>query len=90
MIDIDCTIGAIFLGPQYNLKGGYLFDILMKVKCLRRSHWNLANMTEDVIERYGNFNTKDSPEELIFGDFNNQSIPSTNSDFINNYDDDGT
>ena len=34
-------------------------------------------MTEDVIERYDTFNTKGCPEDLIFGDFNDQPIPST-------------
>ena len=47
-------------------------------------------MTEDVIERYDTFNTKVFPEDLIFGDFNDQPIPSTYSDLTNNYDDDGT
>ena len=47
-------------------------------------------MNEGVIERYDNFNTKGCPEDLIFGDFNNQPIPSTYSYFINYYDDDGT
>ena len=27
--DINRTVSAIFLGPQYNLQGGYLFDILL-------------------------------------------------------------
>ena len=47
-------------------------------------------MTEDVIERYNTFNTKGCPEDLIFGDFNYQPIPSTYSDLTNYYDDDGT
>ena len=47
-------------------------------------------MTEDVIERYGTFNTKGFPEDLIFGGFNDQPIPSTYSDLTNDYDDDGT
>ena len=47
-------------------------------------------MTENVIERYDTFNTKGCPEDLIFGDFNNQPIPSTYSDLRNNYDYDGT
>ena len=47
-------------------------------------------MTEDVIKRYGTFNTKGCPEDLIFGDFNDQPIPSTYSDLTNDYDDDGT
>ena len=36
------------------------------------------------------FNTKGCPEDLIFGDFNDQPIPSTYSDLTNDYDDDGT
>ena len=46
-------------------------------------------MTEDVIEKYKTFNTNGFPEDLIFGDFNNQPIPSTYSDLINDYNDDG-
>ena len=46
-------------------------------------------MTEDVIEQYDMFNTKGCPEDLIFGDFNDQPIPSTYSDLINYYDNDG-
>ena len=47
-------------------------------------------MTEDVIEQYDMFNTKGCPEDLIFGDFNDQTIPSTHSDLTNDYEDDGT
>ena len=47
-------------------------------------------MTEDVIERYDTFNTKGCPEDLIFGYFNDQSIPSNYSDLKNDDDDDGT
>ena len=47
-------------------------------------------MTEDVIERYDTFNTNGCPEDLIFGDFNFQPIPSNYSDLTNDYDDDGT
>ena len=47
-------------------------------------------MTEDVIKRYVTFNTKGCPEDLIFGDFNDQLIPSIYSDLTNDYDDDGT
>ena len=36
------------------------------------------------------FNTKGCLEDLIFGDFNDQPIPSTYSDLTNDYDDDGT
>ena len=47
-------------------------------------------MTDDVFERYDTFNTKGFPEDLIFGDFNDQPIPFTYSDLTNDYDDDGT
>ena len=47
-------------------------------------------MTENVIERYDTFNTKVCPKCLIFGDFNDQPIPSTYSDLTNDYDGDGT
>ena len=47
-------------------------------------------MTEDVIERYDKFNTEGCPEDLIFGDFNDQPIPSTYSGLTNDYDEDGT
>ena len=49
-IAIDWTVGAISLGPQYNLQGGYFFEVLLTGKHLRRSHWNSVKMTEDVIE----------------------------------------
>ena len=88
-IAIDWTVDAIALGPQYNLQEGYFFEILLRGKRLRRSHWNHVNITEDVIERYDTFNTKGFPEDLIFGDFNNQPIPYTYSYLKNNYDDDG-
>ena len=47
-------------------------------------------MNEDVIERYDTINTKGCTEDLIFGDFNDQPIPSTYFDVKNYYDDDGT
>ena len=47
-------------------------------------------MTEDVIERYDTFNTKGCPEDLIFGDFNDQSIPFAYSDLTNDYYDNDT
>ena len=47
-------------------------------------------MTEDVIELYDTFNTKSCPEDLIFGDFNDQPIPSTYYILTNDYDYDGT
>ena len=43
-------------------------------------------MNEGFIEQYTTFNTKGCPEDLIFGDLNNQPIPSTYSDLTNNYD----
>ena len=86
-IALNWTIWTIVLGPQYNLQGGYFFEILLTGKRLMRSHWTPVNMTEDVIERYGNFNPKGCPKDLIFGGFNNQPIPSTYSDFTNDYDD---
>ena len=89
-IAIDRTVGAIDLGPQYNLQGGYFFESLLTGKRLRRSHWTPVNMTEDVIERYDTFNIKGFPEDLIFGDFNDQPILSTYSDLKNDYDDNGT
>ena len=89
-IDIDRIIGAIALGPQYNLQGGYFFESLLTYKRRRRSHWTTVNMNEDVIERYDTFNTKGCLEDLIFGDFDDQPIPSTYSDLTNDYDDDGT
>ena len=49
-IAIDRTVGAISLGPQYNLQGGDFFKSLLTGKLLPRSHWTPVNMTEDVIE----------------------------------------
>ena len=46
-------------------------------------------MTEDVIEQYDTFNTKGFPDDLIFGDFNDQPIQSTYYDLIDDYDDNG-
>ena len=43
-------------------------------------------MTEDMIERYGTFNTKLFPDEIIFGNFNDQPIASNYSNLLN-YDD---
>ena len=89
-IDINRNIGAITLGPQYNLQGGYVFESLLTGKRLWQSHWNPVNMTEDVIERYDTFNTKGCPEDLIFGDLNDKPTPPTYYDLTNDYDDDGT
>ena len=49
-IDIDRTVGAITLGPQYNLQV-FFFESLLTGKRLRWSHWTPVNMTEYVIER---------------------------------------
>ena len=46
-------------------------------------------ITEDMIERYYTFNTKRCPEELIFGDFNDQPIPSNYHNFLNDDNDNG-
>ena len=43
-------------------------------------------MTEDGIEEYIEFNTKGYPEDLVFGDFNDQPIPSKYYDLTNDYD----
>ena len=47
-------------------------------------------MTEDVVEQCDTFNIKGCPEDLVFGDFNDQPILSTYSHLTNDYDDDGT
>ena len=47
-------------------------------------------MTEDFIECYYTFNTKGSTEDLIFGDFNDQPIPSTYFYITDDYDNYGT
>ena len=46
-------------------------------------------MTEGVIECDDTFNTKGCPYELIFGDFNDQPIPSNYYNFLNDDDDNG-
>ena len=46
-------------------------------------------MAEGVIELYENFNTKAYPDEIIFGYFNDQPIPSNYYNFLNDDDDDG-
>ena len=84
-IDLDRNVGAIALGPQYNFQGGYFFESLLTGKRLRRSRWTPVNMTEDGIELYDTFNTKVCPEDLIFGNFNDQPIPFTYSDITNDY-----
>ena len=43
-------------------------------------------MTDDFIEQYDTFNTKGCPEDLIFGEFNDQPIPYTYFDITNDYD----
>ena len=66
------------------------FEGLLTGKCLRRSHLTPVNMTEDFIEGYDTFNSKGCPEDLIFGDFNDQPIPSTYYNITNDYDGNGT
>ena len=46
-------------------------------------------MTKDVIEKYDTFNTRRCPDELIFGDFNDQPIPSHYYNFLKDDNDDG-
>ena len=46
-------------------------------------------MTKDVIEWYDRFNTKGCPDELIFGNFSDQPIPSNYHNFLKYDDDDG-
>ena len=89
-ISIHQTVGAIDLGPQYNLQGGYFFERLLTGKRFWRPHCRPINITEDFIKWYVTFNTKGYPEDLIFGDFNDQPIPSTYYDLTNDYDDDVT
>ena len=89
IINIDWIVGEIVLGSQCNLQGGYVFERLLTGKCLRKSHWTPVNITEDTIERYETFNTRGCPDKLIFGDFNDQPIPSNYYNFLNDGDDDG-
>ena len=42
-----------------------------------------VNITEDIIERYDTFNTKGFTEKLIFGNFNDQNIPSNYYNSLN-------
>ena len=46
-------------------------------------------MNKDVIGLYDTFNTKVFPNELIFGDFNYQPIPSNYYNLLNDDDEDG-
>ena len=46
-------------------------------------------MTEDLIERYDTLNTKGYPDKLIFGNFNDQPIPSNYYNFLNDDNEDG-
>ena len=57
-IAIDQNVGAIALGPQYNLQGGYFFEIQLTGKIIRRSHWTPVKITDDVIGQYVTYNTK--------------------------------
>ena len=45
-------------------------------------------MNEDAIERYYTFNKKGYPDELIFGDFNDQPIKSGYYNILNDDNDD--
>ena len=46
-------------------------------------------MDEDAIEWYCTFNNKGFPDEIIFGDFNDQPIPSDYYNLLSNKDDNG-
>ena len=46
-------------------------------------------MTKDLIERYNKFNTKLCSDELIFGYFNDQPIPSNYYNFLDDGNDNG-
>ena len=48
-INIDLTDVSIVLGPQYNLQGGYFFEIPLTGKRLQCANSTPINMTEDVI-----------------------------------------
>ena len=85
-IAINRSVDTIVIKPQYKFQGGYFFDIILTGKRPQRPHWTPVNMPEDVIEWYDTFNTKGCPEDLIFGEFNDQPIPSTYFDLTNNYD----
>ena len=81
-IDIDQTVGAIVLGPQYNLHGGF-FKSLLTGKRLWRSHWTPVNMTKDANKIYDTFNSKGCSNEFLFGYFNDQPIPYDYYNFLN-------
>ena len=70
-IYIDGNVGVISLGPQYMSQGGFFFEILLTERRLQWSHWKPDNVTEDIIGRYNNCNTKGCPEDLVFGNFDN-------------------
>ena len=61
----------------------------MTGKRLRRSHCTPVNITKDIIERYETFNTKGRPDELIFGYFKDQPIPSNCYNILNDNNDYG-
>ena len=52
------------LVPQYNPQGGSFFEILITGKHPRRSNWTPFNMTEDVLKKYHDYNTKIFLDEL--------------------------
>ena len=91
-IDIQRTVVAIVLGPQYNLRGGYFSESLLTGKLFRRSHWTPVDITEYVIEFYDTFNTKGFTYELLLGNFHCQPIPPDYYDFLNDngYNDNNT
>ena len=45
-------------------------------------------MTQDVVEQYDTFNNKGCPDEIIFGNFNEQPIPYNYYNLHNDDDDD--
>ena len=57
-IAIDRNVDAIALGPQYNLQGGYFFEILLTGKRFWWSNWTPVKITEDIIELYDTSTTK--------------------------------
>ena len=61
MVDIERTVVVVIVGPEYNLHGGYFFDILLTAKRIRLPDWTTVIMTEDVIEKYKQFKTNGFP-----------------------------
>ena len=44
-------------------------------------------MTQDVLDHHDTFNTKGCPDELVFGNFNDQPVPSDYYNILNDDDD---